>query len=59
MKQKFKALPCSLSASESGAKRPAEGSESSPRPSPAPSLLPLHLGERGKGNQVDGVGSGG
>ena len=43
------ALPCSVSASESGAKGPTEGSESSPRLSPASSLLPLSLRERGEG----------
>ena len=43
------ALPCSVCASESGAKGPAEGSESSARLSPALSLLGLRLGERGEG----------
>ena len=43
------ALPCSVSASESGAKGPAEGWESSARLSPALSLLPLSLRERGEG----------
>ena len=37
------ALPCSDSASESGAKGPAEGSASSARLSPAPSLLSLRF----------------
>jgi len=37
------ALPCSDSASESGAKGPAEGSASSTRLSPAPSLLSLRF----------------
>ena len=42
------ALPCSVSASESGAKGPTEGSESSPRPSLAPSLLRLRFGDLGE-----------
>ena len=41
-------LPCSPSASESGAKGPTEGSESSPRPSLAPSLLRLRFGDLGE-----------
>ena len=48
-------LPCSVSASESGAKGPAERSENSARLSPALSLLGLRFGDPGEATGVSSL----